>query len=194
MGERTDAPARGSALPREPMRIAVLAALVLIALPLLLDVRELPSRILRPATTGDDYVAALARQNRNLVVNYIIGQAVHDVASGRIERVVVPRDPKALGDRPGDDTAGGFQPAIQYSLLRQVVGGPLVARRYDAALTAPEAGALTERWRREGRLRTYPRGVSAVVPRDAGDGVFVLYASGSDILVVPAPEIPRVLR
>lgn len=166
--------------------IALAAIGVLLAL-LVPDFLALPHRLPRVRTSGNDYMAILATQGRNQIVNFVIGAALHD-GVGPVTKVLVPRDLTALSARPGDKMIGGTQPALQERLLSQLVGGSLVKADYDPRV----ATATIDAWAASGRLSGYPRDVSLLRPARPSDGTWVLLTDAARlrIVIVSAAEAP----
>lgn len=155
-------------------RTVALAAAVLLALLcalLVVDVVRLPSRYVfpRPVRVGDSFPAAADTVGRNRMLSVMVGLAAREAAGGRVEQLTVPTDLASvnIADKDGASAADVFggvaQPALDARLFGPLVRSRVAAAEYDFVLSAAKLATLDE----QGALRSYPRGVLAVVSPEA---------------------------
>lgn len=171
---------------RPASRTAALVAAVLLALLcglLVVDVVRLPGRYVfpRPVRVGDSFSAAADTVGRNRMLSVMVGLAAREAAGGRVEELTVPTDLELvnIADKDGEGAADVFggvaQPALDARLFGPLVRDRVVAAEYAHVLEP----ATRSDFEAQGLLRSYPRGVVAVVSPEAAaasEGRVVLMA------------------
>jgi hypothetical protein len=180
--------ARGTWWDDRARRWTAVIAIGLLALLLVPDVVALPTTVGWIRKSGNDYMALLVSQKHNQIVNFVIGEALHDKRIGPIKTVFAPADLTTLSARPGDQMLGGVKPALQRYFLARLVRGEFVETPYDPQVSTATVAA----WSASGRLVAYARDVYLLRPPPGSDGRWVLLAdpTRTKILVVPAADAP----